>query len=40
LIDFWCLTPLSAIFQIYHGDLTWVYALIPTLSVKILKAYL
>jgi hypothetical protein len=20
LIDFWCLTPLSAIFQLYHGD--------------------
>jgi hypothetical protein len=19
-IDFWCLTPLSAIFQLYHGD--------------------
>jgi len=18
--DFWCLTPLSAIFQLYHGD--------------------
>jgi len=20
LIDFWCLTPVSAIFQLYHGD--------------------
>jgi len=20
LIDFWCLTPLSAIFQLYHSD--------------------
>ena len=20
LIDFWCLTPLSAIFQLYHGN--------------------
>jgi len=20
LIDFWCLTPLSKIFQLYHGD--------------------
>ena len=20
LIDFWCLQPLSAIFQLYHGD--------------------
>ena len=20
LFDFWCLTPLSAIFQLYHGD--------------------
>jgi hypothetical protein len=20
LTDFWCLTPLSAIFQLYHGD--------------------
>ena len=20
LIDFWCLTPLSAVFQLYHGD--------------------
>jgi hypothetical protein len=20
MIDFWCLTPLSAIFQLYHGD--------------------
>jgi hypothetical protein len=20
VIDFWCLTPLSAIFQLYHGD--------------------
>ena len=23
LIDFWCLTPLSAIFQLYHGDQVW-----------------
>jgi hypothetical protein len=23
LIDFWCLTPLSAIFQLYHGDQFW-----------------
>jgi len=22
-LDFWCLTPLSAIFQLYHGDL-WI----------------
>jgi hypothetical protein len=21
LVDFWCLMPLSAIFQLYHGDL-------------------
>jgi hypothetical protein len=20
IFDFWCLTPLSAIFQLYHGD--------------------
>jgi hypothetical protein len=20
MIDFWCVTPLSAIFQLYHGD--------------------
>ena len=20
MIDFWCFTPLSAIFQLYHGD--------------------
>ena len=23
LIDFWCLMPLSAIFQLYHGDQCW-----------------
>ena len=49
LIDFWCLTPLSAIFQLYHGDdlsvckYDWSYyywSLYCNLTIVMIRKYL